>query len=282
VLVVPWVECEEPSTEVEVVFSALPTPADRSIGLVLSGAVEQVHWLEGLPAFASVLANASRQLEEELVTLRRAAASRADVTMLPELLTYLRGREEEAARRFDNAIIDEALSRSRDSWNWQIEYGARVQTVPRSQPSSCPSCGAFANDVDCTDWANPRLSRSVKACGYCGIVADLPVWPLRVRIVRESLVFSATELRGNAEVFSNDDRVRRITTGVAVVRGGEMQSGSAAKTELIVGAGEKSTFAFALIPVKPMREIMQTRVYVASEGAFGLVNINLLYGKALH
>jgi Cys-tRNA synthase (O-phospho-L-seryl-tRNA:Cys-tRNA synthase) len=61
-----------------------------------------------------------------------------------------------------------------------------------------------------------------------------------------------------------------------------MQSGSAAKTELIVGAGEKSTFAFALIPVKPMREIMQTRVYVASEGAFGLVNINLLYGKALH
>ncbi len=281
VLVAPCVEGENSSTDVEISFSALVDRVDRSVGRVLAPAVEQVRWLEGLRAFAGVLDGASRQLEEELVALRRAAASRSDVTMLPELLTYVRAREEEAACRFDGVLIDEALCRSQGSWNWQMEYGARVHTAPRSDPSSCPNCGAFANDVDCTDWANPRVVRTVKACGYCGVVADLPVWGLHVRIVRENLVFSATELRGSAEIHNSDDRARRVTVAVAVVRGGPMQPGSTARTELVVGAGETARFAFALTPLRPMREMMHTRVYVASEGAFGLVGANLLYGRSM-
>jgi hypothetical protein len=279
VLVGPCAGSEDAPSEVEIVLCPLSERVDRSVGHVLERAIDQIRWLEGLPAFAEVLGPASRKLEDELVTLRRAAASRLDITMLPDLLTYIRGREEAAARRFDGVVIDQALSRSKASWNWQVEYGARVRSVPRPYPSQCPSCGAFANDVDCTDWANPNVARRVKACGYCGIVADLPVFGLRVRIVRDMLVVSATELRGSVEIHNDDDRARIVTAGVAVVRGGQMQPGSTATTELVVGAGETSVFAFALRPEQPLRQVMQTRVYVASEGAFGFVSENLLYGR---
>jgi hypothetical protein len=58
-----------------------------------------------------------------------------------------------------------------------------------------------------------------------------------------------------------------------------MQSGSTAKTVLVVGPGETAFFDFALAPAKPMSGFMQARVYVASECAFGLVGTNLLFGR---
>jgi hypothetical protein len=61
-----------------------------------------------------------------------------------------------------------------------------------------------------------------------------------------------------------------------------MQPESTVKTELAVRAGETAAFAFALTPTKPVREMMHTRVYVVSKGAFGLVAMNLLYGRAMH
>jgi hypothetical protein len=227
------------------------------------------------------MAGFSNQLEEELVTLQRAASSRADVLMLPDLIAYLRNREQETAGRFDSRIIDEALSRSQGYWNWQMEYADRVQATPRKQRSSCPYCGGFASEIDCTDWANPRMRRMTKACGFCGVVADLPIWELEIRIVPETLVCSSAELTGSAEVSNNGPRSRTVTLGVAAERAGEMQPESIAKGQVVVDPGQTASFSFSLRPVKPMRELFQTRVYVASEGAFGLVSRNLLYGRDL-
>src|SRR5262249_17887994 len=277
---VPHPAGEQSPAVPEVGLCALAEPVDRSVGDVLTPTIEQVRWLEALPAFAPALANASRQLEEELTTLRRAAESRADVARLPELIAYTRKREDEAARRFDGTLVDEALARTQGYWNWQMEYGTRVRATPRQERSSCPFCGAFASDVDYADWANPRIRRTSKTCGYCGIVADLPVWDLRVRIVPETVAFSATAVSGRAEGSNEGDRSRRVTLGVGVERGGAMQPKSIAKTEVVVTPGDTASFVFNLTPVKPMRELYQLRLYAASEGAFGLVTAFVLFGRA--
>jgi hypothetical protein len=278
VLVLPCFDNEQPLDKIEVGFAQLPEPIDRSVGLTLELTVQLLRFLESLPVFAAVLNQASKELEGELILLRQAAASRLHVTMLPELFKYLRQREREAAWRFDTTLIDQALLQSQGTWNWQKEYGHRVKVSPRGQPSSCPNCGAAANDADCTDWANPNVRRTIKTCGYCGIVSDLPVWNLTLSIIPESLVCSMTELRCTAGISNGDDCARRIRLGIAVLRAGEMQPNSISKAELTVDAGQTSVVAFTLLPVKPMHEIMQTRIYIASEGAFGFVGMNLLYG----
>jgi hypothetical protein len=196
--------------------------------------------------------------------------------MLPHLLAYLRNMEDEAARRFDGPVINEALVRSQGYWNWQTEYGARAKATPRKQPSPCPFCAASANDIDYVDWANPSVRRTSKACGYCGIVADLPAWDLRVRILPETLVASATELKATAEIANDGDRPRRVTLGLVVERAGEVQSESLRKGEVLVAPGDTSRFAFSLIPVKPMSEIYQLRLYAASEGAFAALSTFVL------
>jgi hypothetical protein len=191
VLVVP--RNVEPAAPVEIAFRALAQPIDRSVGAVLAPAIEHIRWLEALPAFAARLAGAARRLEDELLALRRRVGARNDLALLPELIAFAREQEDEAARRFDAAIIDEALERSKKYWNWQTEYGGRVSATPRAQPSTCPACGGLAKDSDLTDWVNPRVRRCVKVCGYCGIVNDVPAWGLRVRMDRETLIFSATD-----------------------------------------------------------------------------------------
>lgn len=258
---------------------ALARPVVRAVGDVLARAIEHTHWLEALPAFSTLLANGSRQLEEELITLRRYADWRENLMMVPETLAYLRDREAQVARRFDGAVIDEALARSQKYWNWQREYSGRMRATPRAHPSSCPSCDGFAKDTELVDRVNPRIERVMRVCAYCGIIADLPTWGLRVRLAREVLEFSATALCGRAEVTNDEDRPRHVTLGVAIERAGAMQPGAKAKAELIVGPGERATFEFSLVPERPMSDLMQTRVYIASEGAFGLVNTNLLYGR---
>jgi hypothetical protein len=87
------------------------------------------------------------------------------------------------------------------------------------------------------------------------------------------------ELRGSAEISNDDARTRRVTLGVAAERAGEMRPGSIAKAEVVVGAGKTSSFTFSLTPVRPMCELLQTRVYIASEGAFGLLSIPLFFGR---
>jgi len=267
------------SSNIEVVFRTLDKACDRSIGMVLARAIENIHWIESLPAFATRLSSASNILEEELVKLRRAAASRSDLMLVPELLVWARDREDKTARSFDETIIDGALSRSQEYWNWQMEYADRVTAKPQKSPLTCPSCEAFANGIGYVDLVNPRIKRELKVCAYCGIVADLPIWDLAVRIVPDALIYSAGRVAGRVEVTNNGQTPDSLVLGAAVERAGMIMPQSVAKGEMRVAPGETSFFEFELIPKKALSDLMQTRVYVASRGEFGLVNINLLYGR---
>ena len=279
VLVLPRHAVAGDGPDLEVVLRALPRPVERSAGRVLARAVRHVRWIERLPAFAKSLTNASHQLEDELVALRRAQAWRHDVGMLPELLSYAREREEETAIRFDRRIVDEALARTRGYWNWHNEYAARVEARPRRQQSTCPVCGASAHDVDYQDWVDRSVRRTSRVCGFCGIVSDLPVWPLRAQFVAETLVPSETGLTGVVEIGNDGDRPRRVCLGVGVERGGEVLPGSKVRTELVVSSGETCTYSFCLTGAQPMSELLQTRLYLASEGAFGVLTAFVLFGR---
>ena len=280
VLATPDADNQYPQEPVEIGFAALPEPVDRTVGGVLMHALERVRLLQSLPVFTKILEKAPSEMEAELVLLRRSAASRADCAMLPQRMSYITEREERAARQFDRPLIDQALYRSRSSWNWQAEYGHRVHEEPQGRPSICPTCGGFASDVLCTDLVYPLQRRLVRACGFCGVVADLPIWDLDLQILSDTLKVRESELRGTALIRNYGKRTLRVAAGVAIVRGGEMQQVSTAKAELVASPATSVSFPFQLLPQKPMREIMQTRLYVACEGGFGFASVNILYGRA--
>ncbi|MEA2663409.1 MAG: hypothetical protein QOI11_353, partial [Candidatus Eremiobacteraeota bacterium] len=223
------------------------------------------------------LAGGSRQLEDELVTFRRLASSRDDLTMLPETIDCLREMEIEAASRFDMLVVDEALSRSRTRWTWNGECDPYVRAVPRKAGSVCPNCGGFAADVDLLCYANDRLKRASRICAYCGIVSDFPSWSLGVDLLQETLVVSSGEVTGRIDLSNGAARAALVSVGVTVRGAGEMQPRSADRARLLVDAGATRSFPFRLEPVKAITELMQLVVFVASEGALGMVGCILLF-----
>lgn len=258
---------------------ALADPIDRTLGDVLAPAIAQLRELEGAPTFTAMLSGAPAQLEQELVALRRAAAAPASLTLLPERLHHWRDQEARAARRFDAELIATALARAEQRWSWSAEYIHRMQAIPRPQPTTCPSCGGHAIDIDYRGYAESRLRRTTEVCGYCGIVLDVPQWPLQARFVDQALAVSPTELAGRVEVTNAGERSRTVTLGAAVRGAGRMRSSSRDRVELEIGPAQTATFELSLIPEAPMFELMQTWVFIACEGALGLIGRMLLFGR---
>jgi hypothetical protein len=281
VLVIPRAEegVNTTSTALEIELNPLATPADRTIGEVLACAIEHLRWLALLPTFATLLADAPKQLEEELVTLRRVALSRDNLMMLEETLSYLRKSEAAAATRFDGAIVDEAISRSTTRWNWSGECAPYLHASPRKQWSACPGCGGFANDNDLTGYANRQIRRTSRFCGYCGMLSDLPAWGLRVRMIEEALIISASGLTGCVEVSNDTARPLQVTMGATIRGAGEMAADSVNKARLLVEPGASSLFEFTLKPARPATELMQAFIFIASEAAFGVIGRMLLFGR---
>jgi hypothetical protein len=256
----------------------LDKPIDRAIGGILGPAVERVRWLETLPAFRDALLGASVGLEEKLISLCRGAISRENLANLPEILEDFRIQEGIFARCFDRVMVETALSCSRSRWNWSLEYIHRVSPIPSERPSKCPSCGGFACDFGLVDRVYPRLSRSLRVCGYCGVVSDLPRDGWKGGAVLRTEVVSASEFTGRVEVSNESIRHQTLIIGVAVREAGEMQPHSRTIGEVSLGPGESSSFEFALYPVKMMSKLMQTWAFVACEGALGLIGQIVLFG----
>lgn len=270
---------EGPEDPVSVELRPLAEPIDRTLGETLASAIEHLRGLQGSPTFTSVVADVPWRLEQELVALRRDATARSSLTLLPELLAHWRAQEAVAARRLDSSLVATALTRAQQRWSWGLEYIHRVQAVPRPQRASCPGCGALAIDIDYVDHASPRMVRTVEVCGYCGIVEDLPAWPLRPRLLDETLHVSSTELRGRVEIDNVGARPRVVVLGATVRGAGQMRPSSRAMAELEIAPSATASFDFSLLPELPMTELMQTWVFVASEGAIGLVGRMLLFGR---
>ncbi|MFT3770469.1 MAG: hypothetical protein QM820_34000 [Minicystis sp.] len=261
----------------QIELSPLAQPVDRAVGETLERAIEHLYWIEGLPAFSAPLSGSGRQLEDELRKLRAFAASRESITMLPTLLDCARREERQIARRFDDRLVEEALTRSRGPWKWGNEYVGRTQTKPATQWSACKACGGFAHESAGADYVNPRIKRLHKACSHCGL-ADLPACDLDLRVLAET-VASATTVAGRAEISNNGSRPRGVTLGAAIAGGGEMQPGSITKKDLVLEPAATAHFAFVLTPVNPMPKNLQVYIYLASEGAFGMTNQYVRAGK---
>jgi len=266
-----------PDQEIAVTLRPLYESIDRSVGSVLGPAIERLRWLAALPTFEPLLAGGATVLEGELLALRRAAATRENLADLPNLLAYLRRAESEAACRFDEAILTQALSRSQTRWSWTTEYGHRMQASPREAPATCPHCGALAVDIDFEDFIWSTVRRSTRACGYCGIVSDVPNWPLRCRLRHERLRHSSTLVSGSVEVSNDENRPRRLWLGATVRDAGAFKDTSLAATELVLEPHTTFEWSFVLKPVEPIDKLSQTWVFVVSEGGLGLVGTIVLF-----
>jgi hypothetical protein len=108
---------------------------------------------------------------------------------------------------------------------------------------------------------------------------DVPAWGLRVRIIEDALVIAGSELTGLVEVSNDTTRTLQVTIGAAIRGAGEMRADSVNKARLLVEPGASSPFALTLRPTKAATELMQIFVFIALEGAFGVIGRMLLFGR---
>jgi hypothetical protein len=263
----------------EIALCPLAVPMDRALGKVLSPAIAQLRWLALLPSFAKSCGDTARQLEEELLSLRRMASVREDLLLVDEKLDHLRGMEIAAATRYDAEIVDKALSLSMTRWNWSGESAPYLHATPRKQGATCPGCGGFASDNDLTGYIEPHIRRWSRFCGFCGMLFDLPIWALRVRIIEESLVVAGSQLTGCVEISNDSAQPLQVTIGATIRGAGEMRAESTQKSRLLIEPGATTSFGFTLVPANAPVELMQMFVFIAHAGAFGVLARMLLFGR---
>ncbi len=207
----------EATGALDVELRTLETAVSRDVGRDLADAVENIGWLATLPSFREALAGAARQLEDELVEIRRTVAEREDRALLLDLVGFVQRCGSDAAHRFDGQLMDNALQRSRTRWELLEEYEGRSHPEHLVRPSRCGNCGASTLVAERSDYARTRFKRLVSTCPSCGIVADLPVWPLEISLDAASLrwvdrtLLSIRRLRSRAcASWSTQSRVEGI------------------------------------------------------------------------
>jgi hypothetical protein len=223
------------------------------------------------------LSGASARLEDTLVELRRSASSREHLLMLPELLAELRGAARDAACSFDEAIVARALTLCSGTWSWPAEYRARALTTPRGAWSVCPYCGAASSEFDHVDFAVGSCRRVSQGCAYCGVVFDLPVWPLSIEIQTAALDYSATRVSGRVRIDNRGASERRVAVGIGVGMAGDWAEASRSRGRFVLAPGASETLAFRMVPARPLNELAPLVVATASEGSFGIHTMSLLF-----
>jgi hypothetical protein len=267
---------EETGSPLEIALRPLDTAVARDVGRDLAEAVEAIGWLAALPSFREALGQATRDLEDELVAVRRAVAEREDQALRRELSRFARRTASAAAHRYDARLIDIALTRSQTRWELLEEYEARSQAEQLTRPGRCANCGAATLVAARSDFARPSIKRMVSTCSGCGIVADLPVWPLELSLDAASLRWIGRTLEGRARVLNRSDEAREIALGATLVGGAEIQAGSTERWRGMLGPGAARDFEFAVTHRRLVSGTMRFRVFIASRGGFGFVGGILL------
>jgi hypothetical protein len=257
-------------------LSTLETAVSRNVGSALADAVDNIGWLGALPSFRVALAKVSQDLEDKLIQIRRSVAEREDHALLPDLVHFARRAEGDAAHQFDELLIETALMRSQTRWELLEEYEGRSRTEQIALPSRCANCGASARVAKQSDYVRPDFKRLVLTCSSCGIVGDLPVWPLEINLDAASLRWIHRTLLGRAKVFNHGDDERRIVLGATLVGGGQIEAGSSERLRRVLVPRSGTEFEFAVTHRQLVSGTMRFRVFIASRGGFGFVGGILL------
>lgn len=249
--------------------SQLGTPVNREMGGDLVEAIANISWLATLPSFREQFSNATSTLERSLIQSRRSVEEREDRAWLGEIAQFARRAETVAAHCFDEMLIEHALVRSQTRWEFLEEYEGRCRFEFLKNSSQCPNCGASTRLAIFCDYARPNIRRSVATCSNCGVVADLPVWPLDLALDPSSMSWSDRILRGRARVVNRVEDAREVVVGATIVGGGKIEAGSTEPARIVIAPHSSTTFEFAITHAGPLTGTMRFRVFIASRSGFG-------------
>jgi hypothetical protein len=279
VLVLPSAQPVQDST-LEVELCPLQNPMPRDAGQQLLSALEQIRWLGSLPSFRLSLHGSADEMENELIAIRRTVTDREDRTLLPKFVKFTDRIEMMAAYRFDALIMDQALIRARTRWEFLEDYGGRSLAEYLPRPSLCSNCGSTALSTTLSDLARANVVRVVTTCSSCGIVGDLPSWPLEITLDAVSLRWVGRALEGSIHVRNRGTEPRIVTLGASLVGAGEIEESSRERFRATLDPESLCRFDFFVTHRKLSSGTMRFRVFAASRGAFGFVGGILLVPPA--
>ena len=282
VLAVPRV-AEMLDSPLQVGLSELPGSFPREVGAALSDATENIAWMASLPSFREPLADAETEMERCLIMLRRSVLDPEGEALRSELAGFAERTALGLAHRFDEQIIDVALGRSLRRWELLEEYHDRIHHTQLPVGSHCSNCGSLTIETELRDFRRTEVVRVISTCSNCGIVSDLPRWPLEVTLDGASVHWQERTLRGRAIAFNRSDEVRHVWFGASLVdAGGIEETGSPKKKCMTIDPGDEERFEFAITHERLETGTMRFRVFLASRGEFGFVGGILLIRPEPH
>jgi len=254
--------------------------SNGNAGRKVAEAIDNIRWLASLPAFKATLSGAESTLEEKLIAIRRIGHEREDYSRVRTLARIAHGADGLESHQFDKLLIECALLRSRTRWELLEEYESRSRADHSPEPDACGNCGAATLVARRTDMVHPKIIRTTRTCSCCGIIADMPDWPLVIKLDPSSVHWAGRTLRGIVAIYNSGPDSRELAAGASLVGAGEIVDGSSAQFRGTAPTGREIRFEFAVTHRRLATGTMRFRTFVASRGALGFVGGILLVRPA--
>lgn len=244
-------------------------PAPRQAGARAAHALARIRWMQALGPFTARLSPITNRIEQDVLHLLQTETQHRSAEFLM-MIDAVAGQLSQAA---DAEMIAEAVALSSPGFRLQNAYASRMRVEAAAEPRTCPRCQASARFAELQDWLEPTIRRSRTTCGFCGIVEDLPTWPLELDWGAALIEPSRRGVRASIRV-RNVGPTPRGGLLMASMNSVRVADDQPPPQSFQLEPGEETTVVHEATASEDVAAYLQVRVYIASEGDFGVLAEN--------
>jgi hypothetical protein len=247
-------------------------PINRAVGDTLASAVVGINFMGRCNLFRDQLAEPRDSMTNQLIALRRFLANSDDLLELKNKLTAVHDIERRTAASADALMVEIAsTAAAAGRWNWEEEYADLVHFDSLQTPQECPLCGCRAYQYRSHSFSTEVLKRQQTVCVECGLISDLPLWQIEVRLSRRAPVRTENLFSDSLELRNNGPDDLTCVAALRINSFKDVRDESDHGISIELPSGQTVTVEMPLVIEAPLSGFYRVRVHLASFGQFGFV-----------
>lgn len=245
-------------------------PSVNMTGARTANALRSLNRLARITALASVVTPALPRVERSLGDVMAMVSAEAGIADVARRCALAEKEDLRLSVALDRRIAKAARRASAEGWFMCDEYERQMHVEPAHGPP-CPLCDGPTVDYRLRSILETGSdhSRTQRVCGICGIVSDVPVWPIDIRLVGPRL-WSTSAVGVGLEVVNRLSEPRHVAASLAV-QNLKTRPDTEEVASIWVEPKDRAEMRLSAAVEDRPAEFHWLRVHVASHGALGLM-----------
>ena len=243
----------------------------KILGKTLYSAIKQIKFLCRCKSFKNEINNFSEEMTNRLIELKRFKSSKINILNKDDKKEALYIIEQKVASSADKKLLEIASNKSAFAkWYWEEEYINYVQIKCLDDTQTCLLCGQLAYKFNIVDIIDKSIIRTQIICVECGLVSDLPVWSLDIKLINKPS-FNGQFFSDILQIKNTGKEDRPILTRMTINGFSRIQYINKKSDQIILKDNEQININLQVKLLNSISGYYWIRIYIASLGGFGFV-----------